>query len=96
MFHFRKDSEPSQLKALIDVHTRELINNNYDSDEYARRVDQLSKLCKMQETISPTRRVSADTLAIIGANLLGILVIVGYEHMHTITSKAIGFVVKPK
>lgn len=96
MFNFRKATEPTQLQKLIDKHTAELLNHDYEDEELARRVSHLSALVKMQETQSPSRRVSADTLAIIAANLAGIAIIVGYEHVHTITSKAMSFVVKPK
>ena len=96
MFNFRKETDPNQLQELIDQHTVELLNNNYDNEEYARRVDQLSKLCKLQETQSPKFRVSPDTLALIAANLLGIVIVVAYEHAHVVTSKAFSSVIKPK
>lgn len=37
---------------------------------------------------------STDTLAIIGANLLGIVVIIGHERAHVITTKAFGLLSK--
>jgi hypothetical protein len=96
MFKFRKETKPDQLQELIDKHTAELLNNYHDDEEYAHRVDQLSKLCKLQETQSPKFRVSPDTLALIGANLLGIVIVVAYEHAHVITSKAFSSIIKPK
>ena len=96
MFNLRKETKPTQLEELIDKHTAELLNNDYDDEELARRVDQLSKLCKMQETRSPAWRVSPDTLALIAANLLGIVIVVAYEHAHVVTSKAFSSVIKPK
>lgn len=36
--------------------------------------------------------VSRDTLVLAGANLLGIVFIVGHERAHVVTSKAIGFI----
>jgi hypothetical protein len=32
----------------------------------------------------------------VGGNLLGILIIVGYEHTHVMVSKASGFIIRPK
>jgi hypothetical protein len=40
---------------------------------------------------SKPKRVSPDTLAAVAGNLLGIIVIVGYENKHVITSKALSF-----
>lgn len=45
---------------------------------------------KYMEAKKPDR-VSMDTWAMIGANLAGILVIVGYERFNIIASKALGF-----
>lgn len=39
-------------------------------------------------------RVSLDTWVIVGANLLGILVIIGYERTNVLTSKALSFLSK--
>lgn len=36
--------------------------------------------------------VSKDTLMIVGGNIIGILVIVGHERMHLVTSKALSFI----
>lgn len=48
---------------------------------------------KINET-ADRRRISNDTLAIIGANLAGIAIILGYERINIITSKAFGLVSK--
>lgn len=63
------------------------------SDKYAKMADQLSKLYKLKEQDAP-KRVSMDTWALIAANLAGILLIIGYEQKHIITSKALAFVQK--
>ena len=41
-------------------------------------------------------RVSKDTLAIIAGNIAGIVLIIGYERMNVIASKALGFVMKSR
>lgn len=53
-------------------------------------IDQNMKI----ETFEERRRISSDTLAIIAANLGGILLIIGYERVNVIASKAIGFVMR--
>lgn len=44
----------------------------------------------------PRNRVSKDTMAVIAANLVGIVTIIGYERLNVLTSKALGFVLKLK
>ncbi len=41
-------------------------------------------------------RISKDTLAMIGANLVGIAMIIGYERANIIASKALGFVMRSR
>lgn len=85
--------EKSALEKEIDRLFAELSEKNSESDEYAKVVDQLTKLYKLKEIDSP-QRVSWDTLALIAGNLAGILLIIGYERTHIVTSKAIGFVLR--
>lgn len=65
-----------------------------DSERYDRLSTQLVKLYKLRAETNPRTRVDANTWALIGANLAGILIVVGYEHGHVITSKALGFIGK--
>ena len=39
-------------------------------------------------------KISPDTLLIVGANLLGILLILNYERLDIISTKALGFVIR--
>lgn len=45
-----------------------------------------------KDEIARRKRVSPETLALIAANLTGIIVIIGYERANVIASKALGFV----
>lgn len=65
------------------------------STEYTDLADGLAKLYALKE-LSSKSRVSKDTLAIVAGNLAGILMIVGHEKAHVVTSKAIGFVLKSR
>lgn len=88
----KKNTEPTGLQKAIDNVLREMDGVTADSSEYAAMVDQLTKLYAIQDR-NPNR-VSADTLATIGANLAGILLIINHERMHVVTTKALGFVSK--
>ena len=52
------------------------------------RYDTISDLLKTEWKISP------DTLVIVAANLLGIILILKYEQLDIISSKALSFVIK--
>ena len=75
------------LLALDDLHP---------SDEsYGSIVDNVVKIHRMKTEEKPSP-VSRDTLALIGANLVGIVLILTHEHTHVIASKAMSFAIKPK
>jgi hypothetical protein len=66
------------------------------------KIEELKASCNVKDADAAAKRheiekpdsISKDTLAIIGANLAGIALILGYERLNIITSKAIGFVNK--
>lgn len=97
---FAKDNtEQSALETAITRLLADMAKVSCDSDEYAKLTDQLSKLYKMKEVDAKIRRessnrVSPDTLALIAANLTGIVMILSHERMNVIGSKALSFVSK--
>lgn len=93
MFTSKPPVVNSKLDEAIDDVLTQMTTISSDTDEYAAMVDQLSKLYSLKENEIP-KRISPDTLATIAANLLGIIVIVGHERAHVLTSKAINFVMK--
>lgn len=74
---------------------KQLRRHEPDSDEYAAAVDKIAKLHKL-ETDEKSSRVSKDTLATIGANLVGIVMILKHEELAIITTKAMSLVMKIK
>jgi hypothetical protein len=55
-----------------------------------------AELTLKQEAFDDRRRISSDTLALIAANIGGIVLILGYERVNVIASKAIGFVMRSR
>jgi hypothetical protein len=55
----------------------------------------IETLLKRKELDRPNR-IGLDTWATIGGHVLGIVIIVGYERVNVITSKALGFVTRLK
>jgi hypothetical protein len=73
----------------------ELKEADLGSEEYMDRLSHLERLSRLRNE-QQNHRVSPDTMAIIATNLLGILIIVGYEQGHVMASKSLGFVLRPK
>lgn len=92
---FEKRTDEAQIS--LDNTITELMNDmkalDGDSEEYATCMNRLERLYKLKEKNAP-RRVSPDTVVLAASNLIGILIIVVYEHGHVITSKAMNQVGK--
>ena len=89
----RKQKKPNRLDEAIDAVFDDMAGFCSDADEYDSMSAQLERLYRIKETNSP-KRVSPDTWATVGANILGIAIIVGHERVNVITSKALSFVLK--
>ena len=78
------------LRKEIDVIAQKM---SYEDDPEELRLlkERYEVLSKMLET---SWKVSPDTLLIVGANLLGIILILKYEKLDIISSRAINFVMK--
>jgi hypothetical protein len=86
-------TQKPMLDVAIDKALAQLGDGDIDTDKYSKQVDQVAKLYKLKEIDSRTR-VSADTLAVVAGNLIGILLIINHERVNVITTKALGFVLK--
>ncbi|PYS67706.1 MAG: hypothetical protein DMF69_22285 [Acidobacteria bacterium] len=91
----QKTGHDSQLEAEIDRVQTLLATKKIDSDEYATILKHLTELHKMKEAEKPSP-VSKDTMLTVGANILGILLIIRHEHLNVITSRAMDKLARPK
>lgn len=78
----------------IDQVTTEMASVTADSPEFAKMVDQLVTLQKALP--AKESRLKLDTLVTVGANLAGIILILGFEKANVVTSKALSFVMKAR
>lgn len=88
-----KPTEKPELTDVIDRVLQQMSDKPADSTEFAEMTDQLVKLHALKTSEGP-KRVSPDVMATIAANLAGIIVVVGHERTHIITSKALAFIMK--
>jgi hypothetical protein len=95
MFRRNPSKVPQDLDAVIEALLKQMAEDDPKTKEYAAMADQLSKLMAMKKEVNSGLTISADTWALIAANLVGILIIVTYEQAgHVITTKALGMLRK--
>jgi hypothetical protein len=88
-----KRDKRTRLEKEIDSVIQTMSLYHPGSEEYGYIADNLDKLYKTKAN-EQVRRVSPDTIAVVAGNLLGIVLILGYEKADIITSKALGFVLR--
>lgn len=80
--------ETAMIRILDDMQA-----HDSDSQEYPTQLGYLERLNALK-TAQRRNRVSPDQMALVGGNLLGILIIVAYEQKHAMVSKATGFLIR--
>lgn len=93
MFINREGKSP--LDVSIEVAHASLQSLDPTSKEYETVLDRISKLEKMADNNRP-KSVSPDTLVMAATNILGIVLILNYERLGIVTSKALPFVSKTR
>jgi hypothetical protein len=91
---FDKNDTP-ELKKPIDRVLSEMEEHGPDAPEYPNLLSYLERLIALKRG-NANSRVSPDTMMTVAGNLLGILIIVAYEQKHVMSSKGLGFILKPK
>lgn len=83
----KKVRQETALDKAIDEATRYLDPN---SDDYLQQIEAVERLTKLRDGSS--KWPSPDTLAIVAANILGIIMILEHERAHVITTRAFNLV----
>lgn len=100
MFNFKRSKhEDSDLEVVITDLISEMAGHDGNSEEYTQMCANLKTLAEtraIEDDIEKPNRPSADTIALVAGNLLGIAAILTFEKVNVITSKSLGFVMKPK
>lgn len=93
---FQRSNAQTELDVVIARALVELKDHEASSDEYGTVLDRVVRLQKLKESERTSSQISPDTLILAVTNLVGIAMIIRHEHMNVITSKATGFVMRPK
>jgi hypothetical protein len=94
---FRDKEKPRHQRMLEEELVRVLAVlplHQADTEEYAKLLNSAKRVRRLMDTPKPSPPVNRETLLTIGANLLGILLIIKHEDVNVITSKALGFVLR--
>lgn len=91
----RKPQTKSALDDAIDELITSLRGLDVLDDKYTSTVESIDTLMKLRSSTA-TERVSKDTLAIVAANLAGIVLVLEYEHARALSSKALTFIMKAR
>ena len=89
---FRSSVQRSKLEAEIDRLIALLRECENDPSEYDKILARIEKLHKFKDK---PNNVSAETWALIAANLVGIVIVITHEYHHPITTKALSMAIKP-
>lgn len=93
----KKQNEPTEIELAINRILDRMQYVDPESDEYGVLVARLDKIHSMKIAEKNDRnKLSSDAILTAGASILGILLIIGHERINVITTKALGFVAKPK
>lgn len=87
-----RSSKKTKLEVEIESQFTTLQEHRNDDEEYDRILSRIEKLHKLKDK---PNTVSADTWALIGANILGIVIIITHEYTNPITTKALNLAMKP-
>lgn len=90
-----KNLKPSPLDLTITQALSDMQSLDPGTKEYTAAVASVKTLTQLKEHDAP-KKVNPDVLVTAGANLLGILLILHYERINVIGSKALSFVMKLK
>lgn len=91
-----KTTEPTLLDLAINETFDRMKLHDQESKEYAAIVDQLGKLLKLKEETEKPKRIDPNVALQVGGSIAGILLILHYERVNVVATKALGFVLKAK
>ena len=92
MFGFGK---PSPLELVLVKAIAELGVHDVGSQEFVKMMNVVSRLQGLIKE-EKSDSVSKDTMLVVGANLLGILMVIRHENVNVITTRALSLITKPR
>lgn len=90
--------EQSKYERMLESELEDAIERLRFTDDIQSYVKGLAVVEQLHTMIDPKKSssMSKETLVTVGANLLGIILIIKHENVNVITSKALSFVIRPR
>lgn len=92
----KKTTEQTAIDKAIEEAYTQLAKHTAGTDEHNAIVKQIVEFEKILAEKKKSRTISPDTMLIVGANIVGILLVLNFEKADVITSKAFGLIGKLK
>lgn len=89
----RRKSE-IKLQLALDIAINNLLNCEPDTKEWKDCLDDVNTIGKLLG--DKPKPVDLNTVILSATNLAGILLIINHERLNVITTKALGFILKPR
>ena len=95
----KKTEEPSHLEELITETISGMQGLSPDTEEFSRAANSLKTLVEaraVEDECEKDNRPSADQVVAAITNIVGIVLILGFEKSNVLTSKALPFITRPR
>lgn len=89
-----KKDKKTRMEKVIDSILEKLSTMDPSSEEYEQVVANLETLMKAESYKKDSSKVSADTKWVVIAGILELVLIMGFEQSHVITTKAFGRILR--
>lgn len=88
--------QPDPLYDKITELGMEVVDLDKEAGEPVVAFERMVRLYELREKMKRENSISKDTLLIVAANLLGIILVIRHEHVNVITSRAMQMVINPR
>lgn len=89
-----KKDKRTEMEKLVDEQLKRALDRASTTKEVFDVIEMYQTVEAQRLKKKEKRQVSSDTIAVIAGNLLGIGLIMSYEKLNVITTKALGFVIR--
>ncbi len=87
---FTKHNKRNEVEKLIDEHLEVMLVEA----ETKQDISEVLLLMERYKDLKKKKQFSPDTLLVVAGNLLGIVLILNYEKLNVVTTKALTFVIR--
>jgi len=91
---FAKKDKRTEVEKEIDSVVAQMRLLNPPDVEYGKMSEVLDRLMKANSYKTGKTGIDPNTVLLVVGNIVGVIIVLNYEHLHCITSKAFGMLIK--